>query len=122
MLSRQRRHRPELESPRVDPKRGCVHVVVAWLDTQWAPKHTPFSWLEWLDTLRTRDSAETTGEQWSRRAADSGNTPPVEFAKALKKRLHGILGHCRWPPHASVIEGINNKIKVTKRMVYGHPG
>ena len=113
---------PSLRYGRQAPRARQDRRVVAWLDTQWAPKHTPFSWLKWLDTLRTRDFAETTGEQWNRRATDSGNTPPVEFAKALKKRLHGILGHCRWRLHTSVIESINKKIKVSKRMVYGHPG
>ena len=83
---------------------------------------TPFSWLEWLDTLRTRDSVETTGSSGTAERPTAATRRPVEFAKALKKRLHGILGHCRWRPHTSVIESINKKIKVTKRMVYGHPG
>jgi len=30
-----------------------------------------------------------------------------------------ILAHCRWPLHTSLLEGINNKIKVIKRMAYG---
>jgi transposase len=46
----------------------------------------------------------------------------VKFAKALKKRLHGILAHCRWRLHTSAIEGINSKIKVIMRMAYRHPG
>ena len=40
----------------------------------------------------------------------------VKFARALKKRLHGILAHCRRRLHTSVIEGIHNKIKVIVRM------
>ncbi len=28
-------------------------------------------------------------------------------------------GHARWPLHTSLLEGINNKIKVIKRMAYG---
>ena len=43
----------------------------------------------------------------------------MKFAKALHSRLGGILGHCRYPLHTSLIEGINNKIKVIKRMAYG---
>ena len=31
----------------------------------------------------------------------------------------GLLAHCRSPLHASVLEDINNKIKVIKRMAYG---
>ena len=80
------------------------------------------SWPEWLDTLRARDSVETSGEQWYRRAIYSGIAPLVKFAKALKKRLHGILAHCRWRLHTSVIEGINNQIKVIVRMAYRDPG
>ena len=114
MLSRQRRHRPELGSPRVEPENGDAFTSLRGLTRSRGPKHTPSSWPEWLDTLRARDSVETTGEQWYRRAIDSGIAPLVKFAKALKKRLHGILAHCRWRLHTSVIEGINNKIKVTQ--------
>jgi len=58
-------------------------------------------------------------EQWYERAVESGIEPLVKFAKALEQRLEGILAHCRYPLHTSVIEGINNKIKVIKRMAYG---
>jgi transposase len=34
--------------------------------------------------------------------------------------LPGILAHCRWALNTSVLEGINNKIKVIKRMAYGY--
>ena len=50
---------------------------------------------------------------------ESGIEPLVKFAKALEQRLEGILAHCRYPLHTSVIERINNKIKVLKRMAYG---
>ena len=33
--------------------------------------------------------------------------------------LPGIIAHCRWPLHTSVLEGVNNKIKVIKRMAFG---
>lgn len=56
---------------------------------------------------------------WYQRAAESGIEPLVKFAKALEQRIEGILAHCRYPLHTSVIEGINNKIKVIKRMAYG---
>jgi transposase len=58
-------------------------------------------------------------KQWHERAVESGIEPLVKFAKALEQRLEGILAHCRYPLHTSVIEGINNKIKVIKRMAYG---
>jgi transposase len=31
-----------------------------------------------------------------------------------------VLAHCRYPIHTSVLEGINNKIKVIKRVAYGY--
>ena len=38
----------------------------------------------------------------------------------LGKILAGILAHCKFPFHTSLLEGINNKIKVIKRMAYGY--
>jgi transposase len=58
-------------------------------------------------------------EQWYNRAIFSRIEPLKKFARQLKHRLPGILAHCRWPLHTSVLEGINNKIKVIKRMAYG---
>ena len=42
------------------------------------------------------------------------------FARHLKAKVPGILAHCRHPLHTSVLEGINNKIKVLKRVAYGY--
>ena len=46
--------------------------------------------------------------------------PLKKFARRLKDYLPGILAHCRWPLHTSLLEGINNQIKVIKRMAYGY--
>ena len=43
----------------------------------------------------------------------------VTFARNLKLKLPGILAHCRYPLNTGLLEGINNKIKVLKRMAYG---
>ncbi|HEX7977052.1 MAG TPA: ISL3 family transposase [Gemmatimonadaceae bacterium] len=43
----------------------------------------------------------------------------VTFARKLKAYWPGILAHCRFPLHTGVLEGMNNKIKVLKRMAYG---
>lgn len=43
----------------------------------------------------------------------------VTFARRLQPKWPGILAHCHYPLHTSVLEGINNKIKVLKRMAYG---
>ena len=45
--------------------------------------------------------------------------PLRKFARNLKERIRGVLAHCLWPLHTSLLEGINNKIKVIKRMAYG---
>jgi transposase len=58
--------------------------------------------------------------QWYSRAIRSRIAPLKAFARKLKTYLPGILAHCRHPLHTSVLEGINNKIKVIKRMAYGY--
>ena len=58
-------------------------------------------------------------EDWYNRAIRSRIGPLKEFARKLKSRLPGILSHCRHPLNTSVLEGMNNKIKVLKRMAYG---
>lgn len=58
-------------------------------------------------------------EEWYRRAIRSRIEPLKKFARRLKPYLPGIFAHCRWPLHTSLLEGINNKIKVIKRMAYG---
>lgn len=57
---------------------------------------------------------------WYQRAIRSRIDPLKAFARKLKVYLPGILAHCRWPLHTSLLEGINNKIKVIKRMAYGY--
>jgi len=58
-------------------------------------------------------------QQWYRRAMRSRIEPLKAFARRLKPYLPGILAHCRWPLGTNLIEGINNRIKVIKRMAYG---
>lgn len=58
-------------------------------------------------------------EGWYQRAIRSRIEPLKKFARNLKGRIDGVLAHCRWPLHTSLLEGINNKIKVIKRMAYG---
>ncbi len=56
---------------------------------------------------------------WLRQAEQSNLAPLKLFAKRLKLYLRGILAAARYRLHTSCIEGINNKIKVIKRMTYG---
>jgi transposase len=57
--------------------------------------------------------------QWYRRAVRSRIAPLVRFAKNLKAHLQTIIAHCRWRLSTSLLEGINNRIKVIKRIAYG---
>jgi len=59
-------------------------------------------------------------KQWYHRAIRSRIEPLKQFARRLKKYLPGIIAHCHWPLHTSLLEGMNNKIKVIKRMAYGY--
>ena len=56
---------------------------------------------------------------WYQRAMHSKLEPLKKFARALKERLEGLLSHCRYPISNGVLEGIDNKVKVIKRVAYG---
>jgi transposase len=56
---------------------------------------------------------------WYQRAQDSGIEPLIKFAGSLKEHLNGILAHCRYWIGTSFLEGMNNKIKVIKRIAFG---
>jgi len=59
-------------------------------------------------------------DDWYQRAVRSRIEPLKTFARNLKVKLAGILAHCHYPFHTSLLEGINNKIKVLKRMAFGY--
>lgn len=75
--------------------------------------------LKHLWDFKSRWHALRFWKSWYSSAVRSRVPALVAFAKKLKGYLDGILAHCRWPFHTSLIEGINNRIKVTKRMAYG---
>jgi transposase len=52
-------------------------------------------------------------------AIESGIAPAIAFAKRLRKYLRGILASAIFPLNTSILEGVNNRIKVIKRMAYG---
>jgi len=58
-------------------------------------------------------------KQWYRMAIDSGIAAAIAFARRLRKYLRGILASALFPLNTSVLEGVNNRIKVIKRMAYG---
>jgi transposase len=75
--------------------------------------------LKELWSQRDENDARDAWQSWFSRAIESGIKPLVAFARKLETYLPGILAHARWPLHTSLLEGINNKIKVIKRMAYG---
>ena len=75
--------------------------------------------LKHLWTYRAEGWARRGWADWYYRAVRSRIPPLVAFAKKLAVHAHGIVAHARWPLHTSLLEGINNKIKVIKRMAYG---
>jgi transposase len=82
-----------------------VYLLKDDLKTLWYYRHPGYAQRFW--------------EAWYRRAMRSRIEPLKTFAQRLKPYLPGILAHCRWPLGTNLIEGINNKIKVIKRMAYG---
>jgi transposase len=75
--------------------------------------------LKSLWRYRQPAAAQRFCQHWYARAMRSRIEPLKRFARNLKAYVPGILAHCRWPLGTNLIEGINNKIKVIKRMAYG---
>ena len=83
-----------------------VYLLKDELKRLWRYRHAGWAHRAWLD--------------WKRRALDSGLEPLKVFVRRLEPYLPGILAHCRWPLGTNLVEGINNKIKVIKRVAYGY--
>lgn len=58
-------------------------------------------------------------EGWYRNAIYSRIEPLKTFARSLKHRFDGVIAHCNHPISSGVLEGVNNKVKVIKRLAYG---
>jgi transposase len=76
--------------------------------------------LKHLWRFRYPGAARRFWQHWYRRACESGLPPLVAFARHLAGHIDGVINHCRYPLHTGLLEGINNKIKVLKRMAYGY--
>ena len=59
-------------------------------------------------------------QDWYRMAMYSKIEPLKKFARMLKRHWGGIVAHCQYKIHTSLLEGINNKAKVIKRVAYGY--
>ena len=69
---------------------------------------------------RHSDAAQQAWEHWLAQASASGVAALALFAQRLSAYVHGILSRCRHPLNTSIVEGINNTIKVIKRRAYGY--
>jgi transposase len=66
------------------------------------------------------DEARRRWNEWCRLVMDSQLPPLITFAKRLAPYLEGIVASARYRLNTSVLEGMNNRIKVIKRMAYGY--
>jgi transposase len=76
--------------------------------------------LKQLWRYRYRKAARRAWRHWYARALASQLPPLVRFARHLAVAAEYIINHARYPLHTSLLEGMNNKIKVLKRMGYGY--
>lgn len=112
LLLRNRENVPPEQTVRLDELLAAnralliVYLLKDDLKRLWRYRHAGWARRAWLD--------------WKRRALDSGLAPLKVFVRRLEPYLPGILAHCRWPLGTNLVEGINNKIKVIKRMAYGY--
>lgn len=84
----------------------CVYVLRDELKRLWFYQHPAWAQKAW--------------DQWFEQASQSGIAALQLFAKRLQNYWHGILARCRHPLNTSIVEGINNTIKVIKRRAYGY--
>jgi transposase len=82
-----------------------VYVLRDALKELWNYRHAGYAARAW--------------RSWYRKALRSRIEPLRRFARNLRTYLPGILAHCLYPLGTNLIEGINNRIKVIKRMAYG---
>jgi transposase len=57
--------------------------------------------------------------EWRARALESRLEPLMHFAENLNEKIDFVISHCLYPLGTNILEGVNNKIKVIKRMAYG---
>jgi len=65
------------------------------------------------------EEAEKSLDRWIELAQESGIEELIKFAKTLDRYREGLINHARYPINSAKLEGVNNKIKVIKRMAYG---
>lgn len=84
---------------------ATVYVLKEALKAVWYAPSVREGWRRW--------------RVWLRQARESGLAPLHRFARKLRRYARGILASARFHLHTSLLEGVNNRIKVIKRMAYG---
>lgn len=112
LLLRNRENVPATQQPKLDELLAAnqalmtVYVMKASLKELW---HATSAW-QWRKAWRT----------WLSMARSSDIEPLKRFANRLANYWRGIVARVRWPMHTGQLEGINNRIKVMKRIAYGY--
>ncbi len=78
---------------------------------------------EQLKELWYCDSVEQSKSLWNvwwEQVQDSQLKPLLDFARKLKPYIHGIVSSAEYRLNTCTLEGMNNKIKLIKRMAYGY--
>ena len=73
-----------------------------------------------LFELRDLEEARSGWTSWFEAAKESGIDALVRFAELKEKRLEGLISHSIHTISTGKLEGLNNKIKVAKRVGYGY--
>ena len=77
---------------------------------------------EMCDLFELRDPEESRKgwEKWFAAAEASGIDQLASFARRKKDRIDGLVAHATYPISTGKLEGLNNKIKVAKRIGFGY--
>ena len=73
-----------------------------------------------LFNIREPEEARKRWTAWFKAAKESGIKALVHFAELKEKRIEGLISHAVHPISTGKLEGLNNKIKVAKRIGYGY--
>ncbi len=75
--------------------------------------------LKHIWSYKSRTWATKALDHWCALARSLQNRTVTKFVNTLERYSYGLINHCDYPLHTSVLEGVNNKIKVIKRKAYG---
>lgn len=73
-----------------------------------------------LYDIRNVDESINRWQKWFEAAKGSNVPALIKFAVLKERRLPGLIAHAVYPISTGKLEGLNNKIKVAKRIAYGY--